>query len=32
MKCKICSNVEGNRSLKVREMMYGTRDEFAYFQ
>lgn len=30
--CKICENVEGNVSYTAREMMYGLREEFEYFQ
>ena len=30
--CRICGNEEGNRSFTVREMMYGLREEFDYFQ
>lgn len=30
--CKICQNTAGNRSYVVREMMFGYRDEFEYFQ
>ena len=30
MKCKICGNVESNKSIKVREMMFGYRDCFDY--
>ncbi len=32
MVCKICQNAEGNVSYVAREMMYGLRDEFPYFQ
>ena len=32
MKCRICDNESGNKSYTVREMMFGTRDEFLYFQ
>lgn len=32
MNCKICGNTENNQSLKVREMMFGLREEFLYFQ
>ena len=28
--CKICSNKNGNEFYKVREMQFGTRDEFTY--
>lgn len=31
MNCKICGNTENNQSLKVREMMFGLREEFLYF-
>ncbi len=30
--CRICGNSEGNREFRPREMMFGLRDEFAYFQ
>jgi len=30
--CRICSNVDGNETFTVREMMFGTRDAFAYIQ
>ncbi len=32
MKCRICQNEEGNVSFELREMMYGFRDRFTYFQ
>lgn len=32
MECKVCGNNENNRSYKVREMMFGLRDYFTYFQ
>lgn len=32
MKCRICDNSEHNLPFKVKEMMYGFRDEFTYFQ
>jgi SAM-dependent methyltransferase len=32
MKCKICNNLEKNTSLTLREMSYGLREEFEYFQ
>jgi len=32
MRCKICGNQEGNKEFKVKEMMFGLRDEFIYFQ
>jgi len=28
--CKICGNKQGNRFYNVREMLFGTRDEFIY--
>jgi SAM-dependent methyltransferase len=28
--CRICRNVEGNETFTAREMMFGTRDAFAY--
>lgn len=30
--CRICGNEENNLRLQVREMMYGIREEFNYFQ
>lgn len=30
--CRICANAEGNTRFVAREMMYGRRDEFAYFE
>jgi hypothetical protein len=30
--CRICENAEGNRPHIAREMMYGTREEFEYFE
>jgi 2-polyprenyl-3-methyl-5-hydroxy-6-metoxy-1,4-benzoquinol methylase len=30
--CKICSNTLNNKSYIAREMMFGLRDEFVYFQ
>ncbi len=30
--CKICSNNKDNKSFIAREMMFGLRDEFVYFQ
>jgi SAM-dependent methyltransferase len=30
--CKICSNAENNRIHHAREMMFGTRDAFDYFE
>ncbi len=32
MKCRICQNEEGNVFFELREMMYGFRDKFEYFQ
>ena len=32
MKCRICNNIEGNKTYEVREMMWGLRETFAYFQ
>jgi len=32
MKCRVCDNEENNREYKVKEMMYGYRDEFSYIQ
>lgn len=30
--CKICSNSKNNESYTAKEMMFGLRDEFVYFQ
>lgn len=30
--CKICKNTSGNKSFIAREMMFGYRDEFEYFE
>ena len=30
--CRICHNASGNTPYTVREMLFGTRDEFGYFQ
>lgn len=30
--CRICGHAEGNPSLLVPEMMFGTREEFRYFE
>ncbi|TMI37728.1 class I SAM-dependent methyltransferase, partial [Candidatus Bathyarchaeota archaeon] len=30
--CRICGNTKGNTVYHVRDMMFGYRDEFAYFQ
>ncbi len=30
--CRICSNAEGNRTHGVREMYFGTREEFKYLE
>jgi len=32
MKCRICGNCENNRAVEAREMMFGWRDAFRYFQ
>lgn len=32
MKCRICSNEKENQRYQVREMMFGYRDVFSYFQ
>ncbi len=32
MTCRLCGNVENNQRYCFREMMLGTREEFAYFQ
>jgi 2-polyprenyl-3-methyl-5-hydroxy-6-metoxy-1,4-benzoquinol methylase len=31
-KCQVCGNSEGNRNYAVREMMFGFRDVFSYFE
>jgi len=30
--CRICANTADNRSFEAKEMMYGLRDKFTYFQ
>ena len=32
MPCKICGNSQDNQTYRVREMMFGTRDYFAYLE
>jgi len=32
LRCRICDNKRGNSRYRVREMMFGTREEFDYFQ
>ena len=32
MICKVCGNSEDNKSFQIREMMFGYRDEFTYFE
>jgi hypothetical protein len=32
MICKICGNIEENKVFEIREMMFGFRDEFTYFE
>lgn len=32
MNCRICGNHEGNERFVAKEMMFGLREEFAYFQ
>jgi 2-polyprenyl-3-methyl-5-hydroxy-6-metoxy-1,4-benzoquinol methylase len=32
MKCRICGNVPGNQTYQIKEMMFGLRDTFTYFQ
>lgn len=32
MKCRICGNPENNKQYEVKEMMFGFRDRFIYFQ
>jgi len=31
-KCRVCGNTNSNKEFKVREMMFGTREEFSYFE
>jgi len=31
-KCRICNNTRGNIGYVIKEMMFGTRDEFPYFE
>ena len=30
--CKVCQNSEHNKTFIAREMMFGVRDEFEYFE
>lgn len=32
MKCRICGNNKNNKIYQVKEMMFGFRDKFDYFQ
>ena len=32
MICKVCGNSENNKEFKIREMMFGFRNEFTYFE
>ena len=32
MICKVCGNSENNKPFQIREMMFGFRDEFTYFE
>jgi SAM-dependent methyltransferase len=32
LQCRVCANVAGNRAFEAREMMFGMRDTFEYFQ
>ncbi|PXF61271.1 MAG: class I SAM-dependent methyltransferase [Candidatus Methanogaster sp.] len=32
MICKVCGNSESNKEFQIREMMFGFRDEFTYFE
>lgn len=32
MKCEICDNADNNKSFKIKEMMYGIREEFEYME
>jgi len=32
MKCRICDNIDNNQIFSVKEMMFGTREKFNYFE
>jgi hypothetical protein len=32
MICKICTNPHNNKTFQIREMMFGSREEFLYFE
>ncbi len=32
MRCRICENQTGNKEYKIREMLFGTKEEFLYFE
>ena len=32
MICRICGNDKNNKPFEVREMLYGTKEKFDYFQ
>jgi len=32
MICKVCNNSKNNKEFQIKEMMFGFRDEFAYFE
>lgn len=32
MICRICANSENNQTYRIKEMMFGLRDEFTYFE
>ncbi len=32
MICRVCGNSENNKEFKIKEMMFGFRDKFAYFE
>ena len=32
MKCRVCANSHGNKAYQFREMMFGFRDNFIYFE
>lgn len=32
MICKVCGNSENNKTVRVKEMMFGFRDKFTYFE
>ncbi|MBN1872066.1 MAG: class I SAM-dependent methyltransferase [Candidatus Omnitrophica bacterium] len=32
MVCRVCGNIKDNKPFRIREMMYGSGDEFTYFE